>query len=105
MPAPISQTCPDINTIQTSIKTALKLANQGYQECSWPPQGLEILTDIIYELDGLEGKLEDLRKANAALREWGQQMEKEKIELEKDNAVLEETACSLEREFDRYVNK
>lgn len=79
MSAPVKNTCPDIDKVITWIASAMKMAKDGRKAF---PEADDLFHDIYYELDGCEGMLEDLRKANSALRDWGYEMEKEVKEKE-----------------------
>lgn len=78
MGAPVKNTCPDIDKVITRIKNAMKMANNGRKTY---PEVDDLLYDIDDELSGCEDILEELRKANASLRNWGDQLEKEIAEL------------------------
>lgn len=79
MPAPVKNTCPDIDKVIRYIDDAMKIAHNGREEF---PEAKNYFRDIYNALDGVEDMLDDLRKDNAALREWGDDLEKELGELE-----------------------
>lgn len=81
MPAPVKHTCPDIDKIIASIKSALRTCNTARKHFGKDHEAEDYFWDIASELDDIEGKLEYLRKANSALREWGEGLEKEISEL------------------------
>lgn len=74
MSAPVKMTCPDIDKIIKSLRSALRTAEHGLKNFKGEDCG-EYFKDIEYDLDGLEWELEDLRKSNASLREWGDDLE------------------------------
>lgn len=73
MSAPVKNTCPDIDKLIEYIKKAMKIAKDGRNE--FPQADVEFY-DIYSYLDGCEDMLEDLRKSNSALRNWGYDLEK-----------------------------
>jgi hypothetical protein len=67
---PVPHTCPDIDKVQKAIERSEKLCR--HDNARDDEESLRSrLDDIAYELYGLIGELEKLRKANASLREWG----------------------------------
>lgn len=68
MSAPIKNTCPDIDKVIIGIKMACQAAKNGRKE---HPEADDYFWDILYNIEDLEGKLNDLRHDNEALREWG----------------------------------
>lgn len=86
MSAPVKNTCPDIDNLIEYIKKAMKVAKDSRKE--FPEADTEFY-DIYSYLDGCEDMLNDLRKANSALRDWGYEMEKEVKEQQKSNNALE----------------
>lgn len=79
MPAPVGYTCPDINKLIKAIKSAQKTACRGEE---LENESTKLFTDILDHLYGLEDELEQLRKDNAALREWGYSLERELESIE-----------------------
>lgn len=73
MSAPVKNTCPDIDKAIEYIQKAMKAAKEGRRE--FPAADIEFY-DIYSYLDGCEHLLNDLRKANSALRDWGYELEK-----------------------------
>lgn len=69
MGAPVKHTCPDIDGAIRRLKDII-LSCRSIEDRS-------IAKDIEWEADYVIDELEDLRKANAALREWGEGLEKE----------------------------
>jgi predicted nuclease with TOPRIM domain len=82
MGAPVKHTCPDIDKVIASIKSAMKLANDKRNELEKDDPMDDTLWGIYHELDGLERSLEDLRSDNAALRDWGHKLQDEVDKLE-----------------------
>ena len=120
---PVGHTCPDIDEVKAQIEAAL----QGLKELQAQLPDLDDLDhpanydDEIGGLDSALGLMEDLRTANAALRDWGGQLAEEneiqesKIEdlqaevgdlayrieeLEADREEILERAEKLERELE-----
>ncbi len=77
MAAPVKNTCPDIDKVIKSINAAVKYANEGLKTFEKYSEPYELCRDILYEIDGIDGTLEDLRSANDALRTWGTELEEE----------------------------
>lgn len=82
MSAPIKNTCPDIDNLISRLKTALKCAERGLKENEKGSDAYALFYEIENELWGAEGALEELREANSALRQYGEEMEEEKDSLE-----------------------
>jgi thiamine kinase-like enzyme len=86
MSAPIKYTCPDIDKYIKWIKMALT-----------KPRDLQKLNErdlfdaaeqMANELESCIDYLEDLRKSNGALRDWGEELEKRVEELENEIVSL-----------------
>lgn len=74
MSAPVKITCPDIDKVINHIMGAIKTAIKGRKEL---PEADDYFYDILYDLEGLDEKLEDLRNDNSQLRNWGDGLEEE----------------------------
>ena len=74
MSAPVKNTCPDIDKVIRHIDGAIKVAKNGRKLF---PDADDCFCDILYELEGLYSMLEDLRKDNSKLRDWGHALEEE----------------------------
>ena len=74
MSAPVKTTCPDIDKAIRSIRAAIKVAKEGRKQ---HPEADDYFWDILYNIEDLEGPLEDLRNSNASLRDWGDSLEEE----------------------------
>lgn len=85
MPAPIKHTCPDIDFVIKQIRSAIKLADGKYIDESNYKDCLNEIIDSLYRLDD---RLEELRDANRALREWGENLEHELTFLTEENEEL-----------------
>lgn len=72
MAAPVKNTCPDINKAIKNVQAALRIAHNGMKRHEKREDDYIDFDDIDTELRNLEGELEDLRNANASLREWGE---------------------------------
>jgi predicted nucleic acid-binding Zn-ribbon protein len=79
MPAPVKHTCPDIDAALKRLKDAMRSCKDIDDKT--------LARDIEWEIDYVMSDLENLRKANAALRDWGDDLEKQ-LE-EKDNEIYE----------------
>lgn len=83
MPAPVSNTCPAIDTVIKTVKDVIEVANSigVYASRTHDPDDLQkFIYDLIYAVDTLanvEDVLEELRTANELLREWGYETEAE----------------------------
>lgn len=74
MGAPVKNTCPDIDKVINHLKAAIRAAIDGRKA---HPEADDYFWDILYNIEDLEGRMEDLRKDNAALRDWGHDLDKE----------------------------
>lgn len=63
------ETCPKIDKVIRAIRSIQKMVDGALK---YPDQSDEILREIDSELYPLEDQLEEIRKANAEIREWGQ---------------------------------
>ena len=83
MSAPIRHTCPDIDEVINAIQDAEKTAidSQSIFDVTELHEALESIESELYHLDG---KMEDLRAANDALRTWGEEQEAEKEAFESE---------------------
>lgn len=95
MSAPVKNTCPDIDKVIKWIASAMKMARDGRKEF---PEADQIFHDIYYELDGCDGVLEDLRKVNSSLREWGYESEKEAVSLQEEISNLQGELENLQQQ-------
>ena len=98
MGAPIKHTCPDIDSVIKKVKVALVAADKGYRMTDKD----SVENDLFYEIDsalsGVEDEMEDLRTANATLREWGEEMEGKYSDWETTAHELEDRVEQLEKE-------
>ncbi len=76
MSAPVKHTCPDIDQVIKSIRMALKVTKNAMKQFKGE-ESYVYFDEIDAELYMLEGQLEDLRDANKALREWGEELDAE----------------------------
>lgn len=84
--APVSHTCPMIDGVLDAIHTL-------YRSSEEMSKG---------ELDYLEKTLEKIRSHNGTLRDWGNELYKEKEELENEVDELKEKVNRLEYQIDYY---
>lgn len=82
MSAPVKHTCPDIDASIKRLKDII-LSCRSIEDDS-------IRKDIEWEADYVIDDLERLRKANAALRDWGEELEKQVAEKDDEIYELEE---------------
>jgi hypothetical protein len=87
MPAPIKHTCPDIDKYIKSIKWVMvkerDLKNMNESDL------YDAAVSMTQELGDCIDYLEDLRKSNGALRDWGESLENELKEANMEIDVLE----------------
>lgn len=79
MAAPVKHTCPDIDKCIKNIRFAIKIAKQGAGKVDLENDSHldDYFSDIINYIEDAESILENLRKANDALREWGEDLQSE----------------------------
>ena len=85
---PIRHTCPDIDKIIKGLNEVQK-TTKGYDRIDSVDELKDIISDIENILWGFEDKLEELRKSNDTLREWGISEAEEVDKLEDKIYVLE----------------
>jgi chromosome segregation ATPase len=94
--SPVKFTCPDIDKVIKWITSAMKMAKDSRKTF---PEADDIFHDIYYELEGCDGLLEDLRKANSSLRLWGYELQKEIKEKEEEISTLEGEVEKLQQKI------
>jgi chromosome segregation ATPase len=96
--APVGNTCPDIDKVVDAIKESQKSISailnhigelQSFDEYTTRQEILQDnIADEASNIDNglwrLEDELEELRSANSALRDWGEELASECEELEKE---------------------
>ena len=99
MSAPVDQTCPDVDS---AIKHAEELRDELLRSCPEQTRWVSRTANRLVDL------LEDLRKSNERLREWGQEQETRAdradakvTELESDAEDLRDLVADLEDEVAR----
>lgn len=99
---PVKNTCPEIDRIKESILAIVKEMNSCTVESSTGDL-ISLIESWSSNLDsigvGSRCDIESLREANAALREWGQEMYDEADSLEQEKEKLDEKVVSLEEEI------
>jgi len=122
MPAPIPNTCPDINAVQGTIEEqskilsdALYLLEKEEDPTDYVKDAISKINDVIYNLDPLfcvkkynwhrDNPLEQLRLQNETLRSYGQDMEEEKNIAEARVSELEARVYDLETEIENLQNQ
>lgn len=84
---PVGNTCPDIDYVIDSINAAITYINSPSD-----PEGYtyeDRCEDVKGALWDLEKKMEELRSANSALRDWGNQLVAHSQSLEDQVELLE----------------
>jgi len=89
MGAPVKHTCPDIDRAIKHLKSAISEA-KGLIEDKKDFQSVE------WEIEQAIGYFEDLRKSNDALRQWGEELDKELEESANLIGDLEDKVAELE---------
>ena len=83
---PIKHTCPDIDKLVKGIDEINKML-RGYEKLDEVDDLKDLISDIENTLWDFDTKLEELRKSNDTLRQWGieeaEQVDKLKEELSK----------------------
>jgi len=100
MSAPVKHTCPDIDKIISQVKSAVKelenakkllthekIADADYS-IDYAIREIEDLCDSGY-YGRINNPLEELRRSNSSLREWGEELENENEKLSKKIEELE----------------
>jgi len=94
MSAPVKNTCPDIDSVISSIDEALKNCARARKDISREDLKLSDADDyfwnIEYCLGGLGKQLEQLRQDNSALRDWGHKLDDELFEASQTISELTE---------------
>ena len=85
---PIKHTCPDIDKLIKGQAEIMKLI-RNYQKIDDIDEFKDIISDIENILWDFEDKLEDLRKSNDTLRDWGISEAEEVDKLEDKIYALE----------------
>jgi hypothetical protein len=87
---PIGQTCPDIDTVISLLSKAADRLEGDLEEFDVmdPVDVRAILADCIGDIrlvcDGKNSYMNMLRDSNSKLREWGERMEEERNDFEKE---------------------
>lgn len=85
---PVKHTCPDIDKLVKRIRDIdrytldIERASNHIEDESLKGRILDIIGNIQYEVWDFDGKLEELRSANSALRDWGNDLVSEIESLE-----------------------
>jgi hypothetical protein len=82
MPAPIGHTCPDIDKVVKRLRDIQDEAKAGMYEHERDSTDYQRYKDIEWFIDSMVDGLEDLRKGNSALRDWGEGLEGQVSALE-----------------------
>lgn len=84
MSAPVKHTCPDINKVIKKLESMQVLAQQGMEDHERFSDEYDRYKQIEWDIDSIIDSLEDLRKANSALREWGEKLDDKVEELKEE---------------------
>ena len=99
---PVRNTCPDINRLQKTIKE-IRDNFASFKEEDNIEDFLDARNTASWELRDIYNTLEELRNANSALRDWGNELTSlaENLESEKDAEIgeLENTISAKETEI------
>lgn len=100
MPEPVGYTCPDIDACKDEVENLVNGVDceQDFEACT-----VEQLKDLhetwkSFDWDTWSNRMEELRSANEALREWGNEEEERADDLEKEKDELEARVAELESE-------
>ena len=100
MAVPVKHTCPDIDKVIRQLKDIQAEAKDGMHEHERGSDDHHRYKDIEWFIDSIVDQLEDLRKSNSMLKDWGETLEAEKSDLEGKiyelEQRLEETKLSYE---------
>ena len=77
MSAPVKNTCPDIDRLIKLLRDIQHTAKEGMRESEKHSDVYQRFKDCEWDIDDIIYSLEDLRKANAALRDWGESLDSE----------------------------
>lgn len=92
MSAPVKNTCPDIDKGIKLIENAIKIISRRRMEIDSNSDEDDVLYDILYLIEDVPGILEDLRRDNSALRDWGHDLDKQ---LEESANIINELEVKL----------
>lgn len=92
MSAPVGWTCPLIDSVLKDIQSCLE------------SNDVDEIHDILQGLVGRNSEIEEIRDANATLRDWGERMEQEVILCEERISELEMEYSTLENEYEDVYN-
>jgi hypothetical protein len=98
MSAPVKNTCPDIDRLIKMLKAIARTAREGMDNTEKYEDNYQRFKDCEWDIDDIIGSLEDLRKANSSLREWG-----EGLEAELENAAAE--INTLENQLEERIQE
>jgi hypothetical protein len=87
MPSKVPQTCPDINKRQKELKQMIKDIEYAQKRYDMNEDTKDLLYAIANELDTTIDVLEDLRRSNSDLRDFGEEQEilAHELQYELDN--------------------
>jgi predicted nuclease with TOPRIM domain len=97
MAAPVKQTCPDINKYIKYIKQAI--TEKRYLDRMNESDLLDAAETMSRELENCIDYLEELRKSNGALRDWGEGLEDELQNAATSISELEDKVEELKEEL------
>lgn len=91
----IAHTCSSIDTVIGEIKSAIR-------DCDWSivNENTEGCNDAMKSLEGLEDIMEDIRKANSGLRDYGDEQYQRVEKLENEVSDLESEISELKSKIE-----
>lgn len=95
MAAPVKNTCPDIDRVIKNLRQIQNAAKDGMKKFkNENDDAYELFKDCEWDIDDIIGELEDLRKSNSSLREWGESLTDE---LESSANYINELEQKIEK--------
>lgn len=99
MSAPVKNTCPDIDKLIIKIIDIGKTSKEGMKHTDASEDNYQRFKDCEWFIDDIVSGLEDLRKANASLREWGEGLEGE---LHESAQIISDLENQLEEKVQNH---
>lgn len=103
MSAPIGHTCPLIDDVKSGVDNAIQVLEDIRREVSLPERFT--VDEEISGLHDVQHDMEQLRTANAALREYGEAMEEERDRQENRATQSEDDLHELQDRLDELKSE